>query len=95
MNAVNTSALIEQLTEKFNAALADEEFKKDSSKIAKAITGLTYATKEDRRRKQLMVTVRKKLMGDRDKEFRTTGTYRPVEDHEVLAMVERKLKADD
>lgn len=94
MSGVNTSALMEQLTEKYNAALKDEEFKKDPSKITKAITGLTYATKESRRRKQLMVTVRKKLMGDRDAEFRQTGTYRPVEDHEVMALVEAKLKTN-
>ncbi|BBA71034.1 hypothetical protein [Geobacter sulfurreducens] len=95
MNAVDTSALMEQLNEKFNAALKDEEFSKDPSKITKAITGLTYVTKEHRRRKQLTNTVRKHIALERDKEFRTTGHYRPIEEHEVLALVEERLKADN
>lgn len=95
MNAVNTSALMEQLTEKFNTAIRDEEFTNDTSKITKAITGLTYVTKEHRRRKQLSTTVRKQLAVERDKEFKASGIYRPVEEHEVLARVEEKLKTDN
>ena len=92
MAIVDTSDLLAQLDEKYRSALDDEDFKKDTSKITKAINGITYATKESRRRKQLMVTVRKQLMGQRDMEYRSTNTYRPVEDHEVLAAVEAKLK---
>ncbi len=95
MSAVNTSALMDQLSEKFNAALGDEEFKNDPSKITKAITGLTYVTKQHRRRKQLTNTVRKQLALERDKEFRNTGQYRAIEEHEVLALVEERLKADN